>query len=51
MHERTLADSEQVLGETHPATLASRNNLAYAYRAAGRLAEDEDLQRRADSES
>ena len=26
-------------GETHPDTLASRNNLARAYKAAGRLAE------------
>ena len=34
-----LADSERVLGETHPDTLTSRNNLAGAYQAAGRLAE------------
>ena len=33
------ADRERVLGETHPDTLTSRNNLGYAYRAAGRLAE------------
>ncbi|MFC8354496.1 tetratricopeptide repeat protein, partial [Streptomyces cyaneofuscatus] len=35
--EATLAQYEQVLGETHPDTLASRNNLAYAYRVAGDL--------------
>ena len=34
-----VADSERVLGETHPSTLTSRNNLALAYRAAGRLEE------------
>ena len=34
-----VADSERVLGETHPDTLTSRNNLAAAYRAAGRLDE------------
>jgi tetratricopeptide (TPR) repeat protein len=39
LYERTLADREQVLGDTHPSTLTSRNNLALAYRAAGRLAE------------
>ena len=33
--ERTLADCERVLGPDHPDTLASRNNLAAAYRAAG----------------
>ena len=37
--ERTLADRERVLGETHPDTLTSRNNLASAYQAAGRLDE------------
>ncbi|MGD0927820.1 MAG: tetratricopeptide repeat protein, partial [Streptosporangiaceae bacterium] len=41
--ERTLADSEQVLGDTHPSTLTSRNNLASAYQDAGRLAEAERL--------
>ena len=35
----TLADCERVLGETHPDTLTSRNNLAVAYRDAGRLDE------------
>ena len=34
-----VADSERILGETHPSTLTSRNNLAIAYRAAGRLEE------------
>ena len=37
--ERTLADCERVLGSDHPGTLASRNNLALAYVAAGRAAE------------
>ncbi|WP_328749666.1 tetratricopeptide repeat protein [Streptomyces sp. NBC_00285] len=32
-----LTRCEQVRGDTHPSTLASRNNLAYAYRAAGDL--------------
>ncbi|MEU8563907.1 tetratricopeptide repeat protein [Streptomyces cyaneofuscatus] len=35
--EATLAQYEQVLGETHPNTLASRNNLAGAYESAGDL--------------
>ena len=34
-----VADSERVLGDTHPDTLTSRNNLAAAYRDAGRLDE------------
>jgi tetratricopeptide (TPR) repeat protein len=34
-----LADREQVLGEAHPSTLTSRNNLAAAYRDAGRVGE------------
>ncbi|MFE0384638.1 tetratricopeptide repeat protein, partial [Streptomyces bungoensis] len=33
----TLAQREQVLGDTHPHTLASRDNLASAYQAAGDL--------------
>ena len=37
--EPLLADYERVLGPDHPDTLASRNNLAAAYRAAGRFAE------------
>ena len=34
-----VADIERVLGDTHPTTLISRNNLAYAYLGAGRLGE------------
>ena len=37
--ERLVADQERVLGPDHPDTLASRNNLATAYRAAGRTEE------------
>jgi hypothetical protein len=48
--EQTLATRERVLGPDHPDTLASRNNLAGAYRAAGRLAEAEAMQERARSE-
>ncbi|HEY7146236.1 MAG TPA: tetratricopeptide repeat protein [Streptosporangiaceae bacterium] len=36
---RTFADCVRVLGEDHPQTLGSRNNLAYAYESAGRLGE------------
>ena len=39
LHEQTLADRERVLGPDHPDTLSTRNNLAAAYRAAGRTAE------------
>ena len=35
--QRALAGCERVLGEDHPDTLASRNNLAAAYQAAGDL--------------
>ncbi|WP_053742923.1 tetratricopeptide repeat protein, partial [Streptomyces sp. NRRL WC-3618] len=35
--EATLAQREQVLGDTHPDTLNSRNNLASAYESAGNL--------------
>ncbi|WP_373996243.1 tetratricopeptide repeat protein [Streptomyces sp. 6-11-2] len=35
MLEATLAQYERVLGDTHPNTLISRNNLAGAYYAAG----------------
>ena len=47
-----VADSERVLDETHPRTLTSRNSLAAAYRAAGRLEEAIPLYERtlADSE-
>ena len=37
--ERLVAASERALGPDHPETLGSRNNLANAYRAAGRLDE------------
>ncbi len=37
LFEATLADWERVLGADHPDTLASRNNLAGIYRAAGDL--------------
>ncbi|MBO4257160.1 tetratricopeptide repeat protein [Streptomyces griseorubiginosus] len=37
LYERTLADSERVLGADHPDTLLSRNNLAGAYAQAGRI--------------
>ncbi|MGW0909466.1 tetratricopeptide repeat protein [Streptomyces sp. NPDC002853] len=35
LYESILRDAEDVLGATHPLTLASRNNLADAYRAVG----------------
>ena len=35
--DRALADQRRVLGEDHPATLTSRNNLAGVYQAAGDL--------------
>jgi tetratricopeptide (TPR) repeat protein len=38
LFQRSLTDYARVLGEDHPDTLTSRNNLAYAYRAAGDLA-------------
>ncbi|MFF0547264.1 tetratricopeptide repeat protein [Nocardia thailandica] len=39
-HLQTAAtDSERVLGENHPDTLITRNNLATAYRSAGRFTE------------
>ncbi|MGC4980349.1 tetratricopeptide repeat protein, partial [Streptomyces sp. DT193] len=37
LYEATLAQYEEVLGDTHPRTLTSRNNLAYAYQVAGDL--------------
>lgn len=37
--ERTLADRARVLGDTHPHTLTSRDELAGAYQVAGRVAE------------
>ncbi|WP_407913436.1 tetratricopeptide repeat protein [Kitasatospora sp. NE20-6] len=35
LREATLAQDEQTLGDTHPDTLTSRNNLANAYASAG----------------
>ncbi|MFF4130795.1 NB-ARC domain-containing protein, partial [Streptomyces mirabilis] len=37
LREAVLAQSEQVLGDTHPNTLISRSNLASAYKSAGDL--------------
>jgi tetratricopeptide (TPR) repeat protein len=37
--EPILADLQRLLGDAHPDTLVSRSDLAYAYRAAGRLGE------------
>ncbi|WP_189250387.1 tetratricopeptide repeat protein, partial [Streptosporangium pseudovulgare] len=37
LHEQNLTDCIRILGEEHPDTLTSRNNLAYAYRSAGDL--------------
>ena len=39
LFEQVLTDSIRVLGDDHPDTLTSRNNLAGAYYAAGRLTE------------
>ena len=39
MDEQVLAARERVLGPDHPGTLTSRNNLAVAYRDAGRTGE------------
>jgi tetratricopeptide (TPR) repeat protein len=36
-HQRSLSTYLRVLGGDHPSTLTSRNNLAYAYQAAGDL--------------
>ncbi|MGW0967218.1 tetratricopeptide repeat protein [Streptomyces sp. NPDC002516] len=38
LRSATLAQCEQVLGDTHPDTLVTRNNLAGAYESAGDLA-------------
>ncbi|GJF26811.1 hypothetical protein SHO565_73750 [Streptomyces sp. HO565] len=38
LFERTLQERVRVLGEDHPHTLTSRNNLAHAYETAGELA-------------
>ena len=39
VYERTLTDSEQILGTDHPSTLTSRNNLAYCLETLGRADE------------
>ena len=39
LYRGALADCERVRGTDHPSTLRARNNLAMAYRAAGRTAE------------
>ncbi|OMG10322.1 tetratricopeptide repeat protein, partial [Actinomyces naeslundii] len=39
LHEQNLKDCTRILGPDHRDTLASRNNLAGAYQAAGRLNE------------
>ena len=43
MFEQTLEDFENLFGPNHPDTLTSRNNLASAYRAAGRIEDAEKL--------
>ena len=42
-YEQVLADRVRVLGPDHPDTLTVRNNLAGAYKSAGRLAEAVEL--------
>jgi hypothetical protein len=39
LYRGALADCERVRGADHPSTLRSRDNLAMAYRAAGRKAQ------------
>ncbi len=39
LDEATIKLKESILGFDHPSTLSSRNNLAVAYYAAGRVAE------------
>ena len=43
LYEQVLAERERVLGPDHPDTLTIRNNLAGAYKSAGRLAEAIEL--------
>ena len=43
LYEQVLAEYERVLGADHPDTLTVRNNLAGAYKSAGRLAEAVEL--------
>jgi hypothetical protein len=37
LYERTLTDRERILGNDHPDTLTTRNNLKAALQAAGRI--------------
>ena len=39
LYEKVLTDSTRILGQDHPHTLTSRNNLAGAYRETGRITE------------
>ena len=43
LYEQVLAERERVLGPDHPDTLTIRNNLAGAYKSAGRLGEAIEL--------
>ena len=43
LFEQVLTDSTRILGQDHPNTLSSRNNLAGAYESAGRLDEADVL--------
>jgi eukaryotic-like serine/threonine-protein kinase len=43
--QENLQSSRRVLGPEHPSTLATLNNLGYAYAAQGRLRESEQLLR------
>ena len=36
LYEQVVTDRSRILGENHPQTLASRNNLAYTYLLMGR---------------
>ncbi len=44
LHEPLLADKERTLGAEHPTTIATRRNLAFAYRSIGRDAEADALE-------
>jgi tetratricopeptide (TPR) repeat protein len=41
LHEEVLEKSRQILGDDHPSTLTTMNNLAETYRAQGRMVEAE----------
>ncbi|OLO58777.1 hypothetical protein BKH24_09835, partial [Actinomyces oris] len=43
LHEQNLTDHTRIQGPHHPHTLTTRNNLAIAYRAAGRFEDAEKL--------